>query len=110
MTIVQDVRLALRLLGRAPGATTVALLSIALSVGATAVVFAAVKSVLLDPLPYARPGELVLLRSEFPRVQQQSAGDWVVWNDFREVPRRTRTLQSISAYGNAIFDLAGARN
>jgi predicted permease len=87
--------------------TAIALLSIALSVGATAVVFAAVKAVLIDPLPYARPNELVQLRSEFPAMQQQAHEDWVVWNDVRELPRRTRTLESIGAYGNAIFDLAG---
>src|SRR6266849_11081018 len=105
MSVSQDMRLAFRLFWRAPLPTSIALLSIALSVGATAVVFTAIKSVLLDPLPYARPGELVLLRSEYPRLQQQSAGGWVVWNDSREVPRRTRTLQSVGAYGNAILDL-----
>ena len=47
------------------------------------------------------------MRSEYPRTQEQSQGDWVVWNDLRELPRRTRTLQSIGAYGNAVFDLAG---
>jgi hypothetical protein len=65
------------------------------------------KSVLIDPLPYARPPELVQLRSEYPRIEQQSHGDWVVWNDAREVVRRTRTLESIGVYQNAIFDLAG---
>src|SRR5579872_3554724 len=49
MSILQDIRLALRLLRRAPVPTGNALLSIALSVGATAVVFAAIKSALLDP-------------------------------------------------------------
>ena len=65
---------------------------------------------LIDPLPYARPGELVQLRSEFPRVQQQSQGDWVIWNDTREIGKRTRTLGPLGVYGNAIFDLAGGQN
>ncbi len=107
MSILQDVRLAGRLLRRAPVPTAIALLSIALSVGATAVVFAAVKSVLIDPLPYRRPAELVQFRSEYPRLAQQSHGDWVVWNDTRELARRTRTLESVGVYGNAVFDLAG---
>jgi len=80
-SMFQDARIALRLLWRSPGATMVALLSIALSVGAASVVFAAIRAVLLDPLPYARPNDLVLLRSDFQGVQQQSSGDWVVWND-----------------------------
>jgi len=71
------------------------------------VVFAAIKAVLIDPLPYARPGELVQLRSEFPRMQEQAHGDWVVWSDTRELSRRTRTLESIGVDSNAIFDLSG---
>jgi predicted permease len=107
MSILQDVRLAFRLLRRDLAGTAIALLSIALSVAATAVVFAAIKSVLIDPLPYARAEELVQIRSEFPKMQQQSAGDWVIWNDTQELIRRTRTLESVGVYGNAIFDLAG---
>jgi predicted permease len=110
MSILQDVRLALRLFWRAPVSTGIALLSISLSVGATAVVFAAIKSVLIDSLPYSRPGELVQLRSEFPRLEEQASGDWVVWNDTRELPRRTLTIGSIGVYGNAIFDLSGDSN
>jgi len=102
-----DIRLSFRLFGRSPLATLVALLSIALSVGATSVVFTAIKAVLIDPLPYVRAGELVLLRSEYPQMQQQSAGDWVMWNDAQQVIRQTRTLESVGVYRNAIFDLAG---
>src|SRR5438067_13700826 len=107
MSILQDIRLAFRLFRRTPVPTGIALLSIALSVGATAVVFAAIKSVLIKPLPYARSEELVQLRTEFLRMQQQSRGDWVVWNDTQELIRRTRTLQSVGVYENAIFDLPG---
>jgi putative ABC transport system permease protein len=107
MPVLRSIRLAFRLFRRDPALTGIALASIALSVGASAVVFAAVKAVLMDPLPFARPEELVQLRSEWPRMQQQSHGDWVVWNDTRELARRSRTLGPIGAYGNAIFDLAG---
>jgi putative ABC transport system permease protein len=107
MSILQDIRLAFRLLQRNPVSTAIAILSIALSVGAAAVVFAAIKSVLIDPLPYARAEELVQIRSEFPKMQEQSQGDWVVWNDTQEIIRRTRTLESVGVYGNAVFDLGG---
>jgi hypothetical protein len=92
--ILGDIRLALRLFRRTPVPTAIALVSIALSVGATAVVFAAVKSVLIDPLPYARAGELVQIRSEYPG-HRASAGDWVIWNDWQEIARRTRTLEAV---------------
>ncbi len=107
MSIWRDIRIAFRLLARTPIPSAVAWLSIALSIGATAVVFAAVRAVLIDPLPYARPEGLVLLRSEYPAVEQQSTGDWVFWNDTQEVIRRTRTLESVGVYRNAVYDLAG---
>src|SRR5579872_2296295 len=107
MSVLQDIRLALRLFRGAPVPNGIALLSIALSVGATSVVFTAIKSVLIDPLPYRRASELVLLRSEFPKMREQSHGDWVFWNDTQEIIRRTRTLESVGVYRNAVFDLAG---
>ena len=105
--MLQDIRIAFRFFSRAPAPTAIALLSIALSVGATAVVFAGIKSVLIDALPYAHPEQLVLVRSEYPRMQEQSSGDWVFWNDAQEIIRRTRTLESVGIYRNAVFDLAG---
>src|ERR1700688_1644745 len=108
MSVWQDIRLALRLFWRTPALTGIALLSISLSVGATAVVFAAVKSVLIDPLPYARASELVQIRGEYPNMQEQSNGDWASWNETQEVIRRTRTLESVGMYRNAVFDLAGS--
>ena len=108
--IRQDIRLAFRIFRRTPVPTGIALLSIALSVGATAVVFTAIKSVLIDPLPYTHAERLVQLRSEFPGMQRQANSDWVVWNDARELDRRTRTLESTGVYSNAIFDLAGDSN
>ena len=49
----------------------------------------------------------MLVRSEYPRMQEQSSGDWVFWNDAQEMIRRTRTLESVGIYRNAVFDLAG---
>ena len=106
MSVLQDIRIAFRLFWRAPLPTSVALISIALSVGATAVVFTAVKSVLLEPLPYARPGELVQLRTEFAAAGP-SHSDWVLRRDAQEIVQRTSTLESAGIYGNALFNLAG---
>ena len=110
MSILQDIRLAFRIFRRTPVPTGIALLSIALSVGATAVVFAAIKSVLIDPLPYAHAERLVQLRGEYPKMQEQSDGDWTSWNESQEVTRRTRTLESVGVYRNAVFDFAGDSN
>jgi len=106
MSVLQDIRLAFRLFWRAPFPTSIALLSIALSVGATAVVFTAIKSVLIDPLPYARPGELVQIRTDFINAEP-SHGDWVLRRDAQQIIRQTTTLESAGIYGNALFNLAG---
>jgi hypothetical protein len=95
MSLRQDNRFALRLFRRAPLPTGIAGVSIGLTVGATAVVFTAINYVLIRPLPYAQAEELVQIRSDYPRMQQQSSGDWVFWNDTEELIRRTRTLDSV---------------
>ena len=106
MSALQDIRLALRLFRRAPFPTALALVSIALSVGATAVVFTAVKTVLIDPLPYGRPGDLVQIRTDFTNAEP-SHGDWVWRRDAQEITERTTTLESAGTYRNALFNLAG---
>jgi len=103
---MRDLQHAFRMLWRIPAVTGIALMSIALSVGATAVVFTAVRAVLLTPLPYAHPDELVQVRTEFPKFEP-SHSDWAHWNDAQEIARRTRTLASVAVYRNAMFNLAG---
>ena len=107
MLVLHDLRFACRLLRRNLSTTAIAVLSIALSVGATSVVFAAIKSVLIDLPPYTHPEELVQIRTEFGNFEP-SQTDWAFWNDAQEIIRRTRTLQSVGIYSNAIFDLAGS--
>ena len=103
---MRDLHHTFRMLWRTPGVTGIALVSIALSVGATAVVFTAVRAVLLTPLPYAHPSELVQIRTEFPKFEP-SHSDWALWNDAQKTARRTRTLASVAVYRNEMFNLAG---
>ena len=91
---------------RTPALTAVALGSIAITVGATAVVFTAVKTVLLEPLPYAKADELIQFRTESTRGGDSHA-DWVTWPDMQDVMRRNRTFESIGTYHYALFNMAG---
>jgi putative ABC transport system permease protein len=108
MILCQNIRLASRLLRRNPSTTAIALLSIAISVAATCVVFAAIKSVLLAPLPYSHAEELVQIGTKFGNLFEQSIVDFGFWRDAQEIARRTRTLGSVGVYGNSMFTLAGS--
>src|SRR5580700_4589737 len=106
MGFFRDLRRALRLLSRTPTLTSVALISIALTIGATGVVFTAVKSVLIAPLPYKNAGDLVQLRTENTKFGKSHA-DWVAWSDAQDILRSNRTFESIGVYQYRLFNLSG---
>lgn len=70
----QDVRVALRMLRRAPGFTTVAVLTIALAIGATTAIFSVVDATLLHPLPYPHAEQLVRIEDDLLGVGAQNVG------------------------------------
>jgi predicted permease len=109
MSVIQDIRLALRLFRQTPTITAIALVSIALTVAATSVVYTAIKAVLIDPLPYVEPEKLVQFRTDFPFLanSEQAQTDLVFWSDAQQIIRRAHSFQSIGIYGNALLDLAG---
>jgi len=108
MGFLRDARFSFRQLYRSRTVTAVALLSITLSISATAVVFTAVKSVLIAPLPYANAEKLVQFRNESKRGKSQA--DWVTWSDMLDLERTNRSFESIGTYQYALFNLPGDGN
>jgi len=73
-TLVQDAGFALRMLRKSPGFTAVAVLTIALGVGATTAIFSVVDATLLHPLPYPHPEQLVSVVDDLPGVGAHDVG------------------------------------
>ena len=95
--LLQNFRYAFRRLAKSPGFTAVAVLTLGLGMGATTAVFTLLKRVVLDPLPYPRPDELVRLKSPVPGIGPRE--EWNVspgaYFFFRA---QSRTTQGIAAY------------
>jgi predicted permease len=91
----QDFRYALRALRHKPGFTAVALLTLALGAGATAMIFTIINSVLLKPLAIAEPDRLVRIHWKSPKGNSNS----VSWLDILDIRRDSVALQDVSAMG-----------
>jgi len=102
-TFLHDVRHAARSLTRRPGLTVVAVLTLALGIGANATVFSWVRAILLDPLPWATDaGRLVEVTSSM-KGQSFSSLSYPTFLDLRQ---RSRSLSSIAAHEYAAVSLA----
>ena len=74
MTLWHDTRHAIRMLAKSPGFTAVAVLTLALGIGASTAIFSVVEAFLLRPLPYRDPGQLVGVQCEMPGVGRMNVG------------------------------------
>jgi putative ABC transport system permease protein len=104
-SIIQDVRYALRTLFKSPGFTIVAALTLALGIGANVATFSVVYGVLLKPLPFAHPEQLVRVFDDLRGTNEQDVGMSVpeLW----DLQDRSGVFQEISAVAPSSSAVAG---
>lgn len=104
--MLNDLRYAVRTLRKSPGFTLVAVLTLALGIGANTAIFSVIDAVLLRPLPYAQPGRLVDVNHFYPSLNNLRAG--VSVPGFRDYGARTDVFEKSAVETGAAMNLTGA--
>ncbi|HLK34774.1 MAG TPA: ABC transporter permease [Terriglobales bacterium] len=104
-TCGQDVRYALRMLRKNPGFTIIAILTLALGIGANASLFSIVNTVLLQPLPFKNPSRLMMLYEGLPQIGSPKIP--FSTPDFTMVRRGQKSFDSVGAMQDKEFELSG---
>ncbi|HEY7213799.1 MAG TPA: ABC transporter permease [Thermoanaerobaculia bacterium] len=95
-SLSRDIVYAVRMLVKSPVVTVAALISLALAIGANTLIFSAVNSILLTPLPFADPGRLVLIWGH--DRQAGTSRDQVSFTDAEDLRRQSRSLAGLSVF------------
>jgi predicted permease len=103
-SVIQDLRYALRQLRRSPGFIAVAVLTLALGIGATTAIFSVVYGVLLRPLPYRDSNRIMTVFEVTSKDRPSRVAD-PNFDDFRD---QSRSFQAIAKYADGIASVSGA--
>jgi putative ABC transport system permease protein len=106
-TLLQDLRYGARMLLKRPGFTLIAVITLAIGIGANTAIFSVVSAVLLQPLPYPEPDQLVRIwetDARFP--QEKQTASFPCLRDWRE---QSQGFAQIAAYEHESFILTGGR-
>jgi putative ABC transport system permease protein len=105
-TLPQDLRYGLRMLAKNPGFAAVAVVALALGIGANAAIFSVINAALLRPLPYWQPDRLLTLGESRDPTNEELAD--TSYPDYLDWVRQTKSFQSLAAYDNDGFILTGS--
>jgi predicted permease len=103
-TLLQDIRYAVRMLVKNPGFTIVAVVTLALGIGANTALFSVVNGVLLNPLPFSAPDQLVALYANRVHLERAS----ISYPNFLDWQRENHAFVSLAAFRPDDFNLTGA--
>src|SRR6266581_5257295 len=102
--LLQDLRYAQRQLYKSPGFTAVAILTLALGIGATTAIFSVVYGVLLRPLPYRDSNRIMAVFEVTSKDRPSRVAD-PNFDDFRD---QSRSFQAIAKYNEVVASISGA--
>jgi putative ABC transport system permease protein len=106
--MMNDIQYGLRQLIKHPAFTFVAVITLALGIGANTAIFSVVNAVLLKPLPFRAPDEIVALGQSDTRERGAPASlDSLCYPDFFDFRKQNRSLSSMAVYRNQPFALVG---
>src|SRR5437764_1284961 len=104
--MLRDLRYACRMLVKTPGFTSIAVLAIALGIGASTTMFSAIDALLLRPMPYIQDQDRLVAVSEFfVKVPDQNSG--TAFPDYLDWKKQVTTLEGIAAIQEATFIVSG---
>jgi len=98
MTLWQDIRYGFRMLAASPGFTTVAVLSLAIGIGANCAIFSFADALLLRPLPVARPGEVLSVGSRSSLEALNASSLVSSYRDYVDIRDRNRSFGGLAAF------------
>src|SRR5436309_1771670 len=101
--IMQDLRFGMRMLAKSPGFATAAVLTLALGIGANTALFSVVNGVLLNPLPYPHPEQLVTLHESKPNFEHGS----ISYPNFRDWQKYNHSFSALAISRGYDFSLTG---
>ncbi len=102
-TFLQDLRYGVRMLAKSPGFSAIAILTLALGIGANTAIFSVVNGVLLNKLPFPHSEQIVSLFTQMPNFKNGS----ISYPNFEDWRRNNRTFSAIAAYRSDGFNLVG---
>src|SRR5438552_9845143 len=104
-SLLQDIRYAVRMCVRTPGFTAVAVLALALGIGANTAIFTIVNAVLIDRLPFRDPDRLVVVWEE--NARRPGRGNTISPANFLQWQERNRVFEQMSAFYEYRSNLTG---
>src|ERR1051326_96912 len=104
---MNDFRYALRSLAKNPGFSAIAIVTLALGIGANTAIFSAVDAVLLKPLPYPNADRLVSLDTKVPGPGKDVYGSSMSYSDIQQLQTLTSDFAGVAAYRDARYNYSG---